>query len=125
MKVALSAAPSHADTATLPILAKYKMLVKSAADRVEMAEADGAPDRVLRVSKSAVTVGATDTWGNPLLPDYAIAVSGYFEGLRQSSVFFNMLDAGLKKIPLRQRIGIVTGNASGYVRGEASARQLT
>ncbi|TGR05412.1 hypothetical protein EN833_23355 [Mesorhizobium sp. M4B.F.Ca.ET.190.01.1.1] len=123
--------PSTADTKSLGLVAKYMMLGRDEhGGALAVAENQNAPERVRNVlaaiQKTAVAAGQTSgTWGGQLAGEYQIASDGFLEGVRNSSVFLKLLNAGMKAIPLRERLSIVTTNATGFVRGEGSALPLT
>ncbi|CAN7496553.1 phage major capsid family protein [Mesorhizobium sp. LjNodule214] len=120
-----------AETKSLGLVAKYMMLGRDEhGGALAIAETENAPERVRNVlasiQKAAISSGQTSgTWGGELAGDYQLASDGFLEGVRNSSIFLRLLAGGVKQIPLRERLAITVSNATGYVRGEASARQLT
>ena len=77
------------------------------------------PRVVSALEKSAVaglTTGDGD--GGEILADWRIASGAFFASLRTRSVFFRLLDSGLRRIPLQTRLGIVSATAQAWIVGE-------
>jgi HK97 family phage major capsid protein len=84
----------------------------------EWLAAHRAPDQVRRVFKTAI--GAGSTVDSDL--QYGIHIGQWSDTLRTRSVFYRILaDAAFTRVPINQRIGVVTSAASGAVVGEGHA----
>ena len=95
----------------------------------DWAEQNRAPDRVVRILKSGNIPAGTTTvsdWAAAAQGDYGASISSFFESLRSTSVFFRLLnDNALRRVPLRQRVGIVSGGATGWIIGEGKPARLS
>jgi hypothetical protein len=93
------------------------------------AEMNRAPERALRILKSgAIPAGTTSDadWAGNAMGDYNASILAFFESLRTTSVFFRLVaDNALRRVPLRQRVGIVSGSAAGWIVGEGKPVPLS
>ena len=111
-----------------PVMVKSLLACNNqASDAASLAEANRAPERVVRLLKSAVAAGS---WGDPgwaaNLADWRVLASGFFSSLRTRSLFFRLLDdRAFQRVPLRTRIGVVTSSATGDVIGEGAAAKVS
>lgn len=102
-----------------------KLLALSGGDpstAIAIADADStAPPRVSRVLKSAVAAGTTAdaNWAGNLL-DHRVLVSAFQGTLAQSGIFDRLLANGMKRTPIRTRVGLVTTAIVGGEVGEGS-----
>ena len=118
-------------TANFPWLARAIALrAKAAVGEInDWAEQNRAPDRVVRILKSGNIPAGTTTvsdWAAAAQGDYGASISSFFESLRSTSVFFRLLnDNALRRVPLRQRVGIVSGGATGWIIGEGKPARLS
>ena len=117
--------------ANFPWLARAVALkAKAAVGDVEIwAAANRAPERVQRILKSgAIPAGTTSDadWAGNAMGDYNASIIAFFESLRTTSVFFRLLaDNALRRVPLRQRVGIISGGSTGWIIGEGEAARLS
>jgi HK97 family phage major capsid protein len=92
-------------------------------DAAIIAKAGGAGPRVVRILQKGA-IGASslgDDDSGEILADWRIASGAFFSSLRTQSVFFRLLDSGMRRVPLRTRLGVVSLDASAYVVGEGAA----
>lgn len=130
MKALVSVNPGTVtDKASLPWIAKAMLLSKSAGIPItEAVQTFGErfPERAARIIKTAVETGTTTGWAAALTPDVTTAQNGFDEGARNSSVFLELLASGaIRRTPMRTRFTAVTASATGFVRGERSARPIS
>jgi hypothetical protein len=91
------------------------------------AEHDGASARVVEVLKSAVSAGTTadSSWASALTP-YRVMSDGFLASLSSLSAFDAMLASGsMRRVPLQQKIVLVTTSLSGSAVGEGQSKPLT
>ena len=118
-------------SANFPWLARAVALkAKAAVGEINhWAEMNRAPDRVVRILKSGSIPAGTTTvsdWAAAATGDYGASVNAFFESLRTTSVFFRLLaDRALRIVPLHQRVGIISGSASGWIVGEGKPVPLS
>jgi hypothetical protein len=118
-------------TANFPWLARAIALrAKAAVGEVDTwAERNRAPERVQRILKSgAIPAGTTldADWAGDAMGDYRASIAAFFESLRTTSAFFRLLaDNALRRVPLRQRVGIISGGATGWVFDEGKPARLS
>jgi HK97 family phage major capsid protein len=87
---------------------------------------DRLPAKAGTIIKAAVDTGSTTGWGSSLVPDAEIAQDGFVSLARSSSAFFELLASGaMRRTPLRTRLAITTTAATGFIRGEGSARPIS
>lgn len=113
----MAAQPESTDVG---LVAKSLMLSRSAGlPPSVVARSLGASSRAIGVlEKAAVPAISTGDGPGEVLADWQIASSAFFTSLRTSSVFFALLDRGLRRIPLRTSLGIVSASANGWIVGE-------
>lgn len=129
MRVVAAAPGTLVDKASLSWVAKVQMIAHRAElparDVLEMLK-DRIPERAQRIIKAAIDAGSTSGWGASLTPDEMTAQAGFIEAARSSSAFYEMLAAGLlRRTPLRTRFTLTTAGATGYIRGEGSAKPIS
>ncbi|PZV36163.1 phage major capsid protein [Mesorhizobium kowhaii] len=97
-----------------------------AEERGLIAEQSGLSPRVVSIVKSPVAAGQAngDTWGSEL-SQYDIVTSAFLDSLRNSGLFFRLLDGGMLRVPLRSKLTALTAGANAYVVGEGSAKKIS
>ncbi|MCO5058602.1 MAG: phage major capsid protein [Rhizobiaceae bacterium] len=72
--------------------------------------------------KSAVGAGTlTDGDFGEGLADWQGASAAFFGSMRTDSVFFRLLDSGLRRVPLRTHVGVVSTAATAFIKREGAA----
>jgi hypothetical protein len=87
------------------------------AEAAEYARAAHMSDRAIRILTKAPIGGLTIS-NSPDLVDWRIAGKSFFTMLRTESVFMRLLDKGFRRVPLRERVGMVATNATALARAE-------
>ncbi len=77
-----------------------------------------ASPRVQRILKAAVNPNSTND--TEALADIRAVTAAFISVLRNSSVFYRLLDGEMVRVPLQKRIGIATADASGFIVGEGN-----
>ncbi|MBX3571069.1 MAG: phage major capsid protein [Mesorhizobium sp.] len=115
------------DHLVLPAVAKA--MLASAGDPFmarALAMKHGAPGRALRILERAVGAGGlSDGSFGEALSDWRIASTAFFGAMRTRSVFFRLWDQGLRRVPARTHLGVVSLNASAWTTGEGAARPIS
>lgn len=83
----------------------------------------GATPRAIRILEKGNVGALTTPADGPT--DWNVASAAFFESLRAESVFFNLLDSGLRRVPLMTRVATVTVGASAYSVGEGQPVPLS
>jgi hypothetical protein len=120
----------HPESASidLPLVCKYMLAARGNAGLAHTLAANNrASARVLNILSKAAVGGAVSTDGTfgEVLTDVRIAEQAFFTSLRTRSIFFRLWDSGLRRVPLRTHLGIVSLGATGYIVGEAQPKPLS
>lgn len=113
---------NHAQASMLGLYAKALAMGRGDLPQsLQIAEQRSMPARVQSVLKAAVAVGTTTdtTWAKPLV-DHQIIVSAFVSLLRNSSVFYRALDAGMVRVPFNTQAAMVTAGATAYIVNEGA-----
>jgi len=83
------------------------------------------PSKVVRVAKAAVAAGSTTSgnWGEAAA-DQGSILAAFVAQMRNASVFYRLLESMIR-LPVRQRIGLVTMGATAWTLGEGQPIPLT
>lgn len=120
--------PELAASIDLPLTAKYLIAARGSGPLAHtLAASNGAPARVLNILSKAAIGGAVSTDGTfgEVLVDIRIAERAFFTSLRTRSIFFRLWDSGLRLVPLKTHLGIVSLGATGYIVGEGQPKPLS
>lgn len=121
MKLAVTIPPNSPDTAHLAQWAKCLLLGRGEMRaHIDHAERLKMPDRVIRVMKAPLQPVLTTDGSVDGYADAKIIATTFLPLLRNASIFARLLEAGMVRVPLRQRITIMTGSATGRVRSEGN-----
>lgn len=92
-----------------------------------LAEAQKADPKVINILKAAVSGHSTNDPGfGTSSSDYRAVASGFVELLRSRSAFYQLLENGsFSRVPLRTRLSLVTGGATGNIVPEGSAAPVS
>jgi HK97 family phage major capsid protein len=113
-------------TALLPILARNLALAGGRSDdALRFAQATKAPDRVIQFLKAPVSAHDTNDADLAGMVDARVISTSFQTLLRNSSLFFRLLDNGLVRVPLRTRVGFTAASATAFVVGEGAAVPLS
>ncbi|MEH2678674.1 phage major capsid protein [Rhizobium leguminosarum bv. viciae] len=120
----------HPETAAidLPLVAKYMLAARGSGPLAHTLAANNrAPARVLNILGKAAIGGAVTSDGTfgEVLSDIRIAETAFFTSLRTRSIFFRLWDSGLRRVPLRTNLGVVSLGATGYIVNEAAPKPLS
>jgi hypothetical protein len=90
------------------------------------AEAARATPRVISILKDAVSAGsmADENWAGSLV-DYQIATGGFLDSLRYLSVFDRLLADGMRRVPLKSKVVVVTAGAAGRGTREGHVKPIS
>lgn len=90
-------------------------------DALFIAEHAGASPRVVNTIKAAIGSLWTGDTGATGFEDASFITTQFLPFLRNGSLFYRLLDAGMTRVPLKTRIGFTTANATAWVVGEGAA----
>ncbi|MDV4163099.1 phage major capsid protein [Rhizobium leguminosarum] len=120
--------PELSASIDLPLVAKYLLAARGSGPLAHTLAANArAPARVLSILSKAAVGGAVTSDGTfgEVLTDIRIAESAFFTSLRSESVFFRLWDSGLRRVPLRTHLGILSLGATAYIVGEGQPKPLS
>ncbi|EGE59341.1 UNVERIFIED_ORG: hypothetical protein GGI63_005950 [Rhizobium esperanzae] len=120
--------PELSASIDLPLVAKYLLAARGSGPLAHtLAVNNRAPARVLNILGKAAIGGAVTSDGTfgEVLADIRIAEAAFFTSLRTRSIFFRLWDSGLRRVPLRTNLGVVTLGATGYIVNEAAPKPLS
>jgi HK97 family phage major capsid protein len=106
-------------------LARHLIIARgSPLNAAATAEAQRAPERTVRILKSAISAAtlADPVWAGSLA-DYRFAVGGFVESLRSTSVFDRLLaDGAVRRVPLHTRIVVTSVGASAAIVASGASK---
>ena len=111
----------------VPMIARLILMGKGEIGALPaIARQRGIPDHVVTMVRSAVAAGDTapGNWG-ALLGDYANASAAFLESLRPISVFDHLLGNGMRRVPLKTNIRVITGNVTGHGVNSSSVKPIS
>ncbi|MGO7866992.1 phage major capsid protein [Rhizobium ruizarguesonis] len=120
--------PEAIPSADLPQVAKFLLAARGSGPLAHTLAANNrASQRVLNILGKAAIGGAVSTDGTfgEVLADIRIAETAFFTSLRTRSIFFRLWDSGLRRVPLRTHLGIISLGATGYIVGEGEPKPLS
>ncbi|RWN28892.1 phage major capsid protein [Mesorhizobium sp.] len=121
MRAAISLA-DNPGTANLALWAKSVLFSETVGTVRQAAENFNAPERVLRAINAPHMTTDSDLTG---LTDTLQILTSFAPLLRNASAFFRLLENGMVKVPLRQRLTWLTGSASIGIVNEAEAIKVS
>lgn len=113
--------------ADLAVMARALVLAKGMPNEARaIAEKLEASDRVMRVlNKSSIGAQYTGDPNTPGLVDARVITTTFQAGLRNRSLFYTLLEAGMTRVPLNTRISFTTAKATAQVVGQGAAVPVT